>query len=215
MRKAKTHYDCWDLSTLLSILVGVEGLEIIRYRDRPLIGIFRAAPGTNYYSRNCANLPSHFKNTCYQIYDSILGDIENGSLKIIGGKSEKASMLGKRFFIHHIASWWRKRKVFYAGLLASINRESPSIFDQKTLGAVKDGKSKNSSGKKSDEHHKKCREIAKKLWKEDPDVTIADMIICNEIVNCCDGHIYAEGTLTNWINDLCPNRKPGRRPKPQ
>jgi hypothetical protein len=76
-----------------------------------------------------------------------------------------------------------------------------------------------SSAKKlrSNQRHKKqCRAIAERLWKEDPTRTIQDVILSDEITeNGCEGKIYGERTLRNWINDLCPNRRPGRRPKSQ
>jgi hypothetical protein len=62
---------------------------------------------------------------------------------------------------------------------------------------------------------KKCREIAKRLWERQPDFTIAGMINRSEMVRQArqpDGKPYSEMTIRNWIRDLCPNRKPGRRP---
>ena len=44
-------------------------------------------------------------------------------------------------------------------------------------------------------------------------MTIADMILRNEINEVTDSRVYAEKTLRNWLKDLCPNRKPGRRKK--
>jgi hypothetical protein len=63
---------------------------------------------------------------------------------------------------------------------------------------------------------KKCREIAKKIWEEDPSITIQEMMDRGEVVEITkrkDDQLFAEKTLRNWIKDLCPNRKPGRRPK--
>ena len=68
-------------------------------------------------------------------------------------------------------------------------------------------------GRESNKHHAACREVAKSLWEKDRSITIADMIICDEITAACDGHNYTEKIMRGWINDLCPNRKPGRRPK--
>jgi hypothetical protein len=62
-------------------------------------------------------------------------------------------------------------------------------------------------------HKIECRKVAERLWKKDPTTTIADMIMKDEIVNACDGKIYSEKTIRNWINILCPDRSPGRRPK--
>jgi hypothetical protein len=67
---------------------------------------------------------------------------------------------------------------------------------------------------RSNQIHKiKCREVAQKLWEEDPSITIADMIHKDNINEVFDGKVYAEKTIRNWIKDLCPNRSPGRRPK--
>ena len=62
-------------------------------------------------------------------------------------------------------------------------------------------------------HKKTCRRVAKKIWEKDATITIADMCICDEISEACNGEIYPEPTLRKWIKDLCPNRNPGRRPK--
>jgi hypothetical protein len=56
-----------------------------------------------------------------------------------------------------------------------------------------------------------CRKVAEKLWEKHPNMTIADMIMKDEIVKACENKIYAEKTIRDWIKDLCPNRSPGRR----
>lgn len=58
-----------------------------------------------------------------------------------------------------------------------------------------------------------CRRAAKAKWAKNPKITIADMILSNEINEACDKKLYSETALRKWIKDLCPNRKPGRRPK--
>jgi hypothetical protein len=58
-----------------------------------------------------------------------------------------------------------------------------------------------------------CRAAAQKIWFESPEITIDDMIRSDEITNACEGHIYDKPILRRWINDLCPNRKPGRPKK--
>jgi len=66
----------------------------------------------------------------------------------------------------------------------------------------------------SQECSKKCRQIAKRIWDRQPDFTIAAMVNHSEIVHQAkqlDGSPYSEATIRNWIRDLCPNRKPGRR----
>lgn len=63
-------------------------------------------------------------------------------------------------------------------------------------------------------HREKCRGIASLVWKKTPIMTIEDMVVSNEIKNHgCDGTVYNENTIRDWIKDLCPNRTPGRRPK--
>jgi hypothetical protein len=61
----------------------------------------------------------------------------------------------------------------------------------------------------------KCREIAAKLWKEDPTLTIVDMSENDKILEVTkqkNGKYYNDDTIRRWIKDLNPNPKPGRRP---
>jgi hypothetical protein len=62
-------------------------------------------------------------------------------------------------------------------------------------------------------HKVKCRKIAARIWENEPNVTIADMIWRDEIAEACENKTYNESTLRNWIKDLSPNRSPGRRPE--
>jgi hypothetical protein len=62
-------------------------------------------------------------------------------------------------------------------------------------------------------HRKKCRDVAEKLWAKDPAMTISNMFYNDEINKVFDGKTYADSTIRNWIKDLCPNRRPGRRKK--
>jgi hypothetical protein len=63
-------------------------------------------------------------------------------------------------------------------------------------------------------HRERCRAIAQMLWDQDPKITIADMIHRDEINKYgCEEKLYSEKTLRTWINDLAPDRSPGRRPK--
>jgi len=75
--------------------------------------------------------------------------------------------------------------------------------------------SKPSRSVHAQECSKKCREIAKRIWERQPDFTIAGMVNRSEIVRQAkqpDGSPYSEMTIRNWIRDLCPNPRPGRRP---
>jgi hypothetical protein len=69
---------------------------------------------------------------------------------------------------------------------------------------------------KNQRHREQCRTIAESIWKSNPDTTIAYMAINDEITGiACEGKLYAEKTIRDWVKDLCPNRDPGRRPKPE
>ena len=62
--------------------------------------------------------------------------------------------------------------------------------------------------------NRKCREIAKRIWDRQPDFTIAALVNHSEITRQArkpDGRPYSDLTIRNWIRDLCPNPKPGRR----
>jgi hypothetical protein len=62
---------------------------------------------------------------------------------------------------------------------------------------------------------KECRKIAQRIWDRQPDFTIAAMINHSEILHQArkpDGSYHSEMTIRNWIRDLCPNPKRGRRP---
>jgi hypothetical protein len=62
-------------------------------------------------------------------------------------------------------------------------------------------------------HKERCIAIAKLLWEMHPKMTIADMIQRDEINKiACEGKIYAEDTIRDWINKCSPDRSPGRRP---
>lgn len=65
-------------------------------------------------------------------------------------------------------------------------------------------------------HKEECRQIAKSIWDIMPDITIVGMIRTDEIRKIRGEkkpNPYTERTVREWVNDLCPNRKPGRRPK--
>ena len=76
-------------------------------------------------------------------------------------------------------------------------------------------KKKNGRHTESNKHKEEIRKVAKKIWKANKTMTIAGIIISDEInkVNKSDGKNYSKGTLRNWVKDLAPSNKPGRRPK--
>ena len=55
--------------------------------------------------------------------------------------------------------------------------------------------------------------VAKRLWEEDETLTIADITIHDDINETTkpNGKNFSEGTLREWIKDLAPSNKPGRR----
>jgi hypothetical protein len=57
----------------------------------------------------------------------------------------------------------------------------------------------------------RVREKAAELWESDSTITLADMVLREEIT-LITGKLYAEKTIRRYINDLCPNHNPGRRP---
>lgn len=62
-------------------------------------------------------------------------------------------------------------------------------------------------------HKLKVRKIAEKIWQNHPDMTIQELIMGDEINASTTPRVYTEKTLRNWIKDLAPNRRPGRRTK--
>ena len=67
-----------------------------------------------------------------------------------------------------------------------------------------------------DKQWQKCRKIAEQIWEVEPTLTIKSMIEREELIEPSkkkNGKFYADKTIREWINDLCPNRKPGRRSK--
>lgn len=60
-------------------------------------------------------------------------------------------------------------------------------------------------------HRLKVREIAKTLWQNNSDWTIQKLIENDKVTGATTPRIYSVRTLRNWIKDLAPNRRPGRR----
>jgi len=71
------------------------------------------------------------------------------------------------------------------------------------------------NGRESVRHRERCRTLAAYFWQQDPSRTIEDVIRAPELKQIAlDGQTYGSKTLRDWINDLCPNRLPGRRKTP-
>jgi hypothetical protein len=64
-------------------------------------------------------------------------------------------------------------------------------------------------------HRDAVRDSAKTKWEKDESLTIRDVIDSDDINAATSPVIYNEKTLRDWVKDLAPNRKPGRRPKKQ
>ena len=62
-------------------------------------------------------------------------------------------------------------------------------------------------------HKIAARTVAEEIWKTNPKITISDMGTIDQVTNACEGKIYSEKTLRNWLHDLHPNPKPGRPKK--
>jgi hypothetical protein len=94
------------------------------------------------------------------------------------------------------------------------------LFDYKeVVGVEKELESEREIKLRPNQKHKEeCRKIASSIWKQTPALTIADMIRRDEIRIIREKKgpkPYTEDTIRGWIRDLCPNPKPGRRPKPK
>jgi hypothetical protein len=65
--------------------------------------------------------------------------------------------------------------------------------------------------RESQRHLERCRALAEWIWQSTPDMTISDMVR-HDAINAigCENRLYVDGTIRNWIKDLCPNPKPGR-----
>lgn len=76
-------------------------------------------------------------------------------------------------------------------------------------------KAKKQSGRHavSNKHKEEVRKIAKKVWKANGTMTIADMVNSDEVKQATDDINYSKGTLRNWVKDLATSNKSGRRPK--
>jgi hypothetical protein len=127
-------------------------------------------------------------------------------------------------FIEEYETAFKRPDFSYAHLWDLKLRYADKLLDDSqkrtTILAAPDEKINSTTSDTSSRHSSKvklmCREVAKKLWDADAEITIADMCVCDEISEVAkqkSGELYKEGTIAKWIKDLCPNRQPGRRPK--
>lgn len=70
---------------------------------------------------------------------------------------------------------------------------------------------KRPSGRQSQIDKDAFREAAKQCWEKNPDSTIEDLISSDQTNRVLNRRSYHDKTLRNWIKDLAPNRRPGRR----
>ena len=59
---------------------------------------------------------------------------------------------------------------------------------------------------------KRCQEVARKLWKQDPTIKITPMSKKQEVRAAC-GNSYEQRTIRGWIRELAPSHEPGRPKK--
>jgi hypothetical protein len=119
-----------------------------------------------------------------------------------------------RYFIQVLLNSYYRRDEVYERL----SPESEPVQDQEPAqpAMVADQVQVAVKGRKltPEQRHKiDSRAAAQKIWSESPGMTIQDMIQRDEIANACEGVVYGEKTIRNWIKDLAPNRKPGRPKK--
>lgn len=90
----------------------------------------------------------------------------------------------------------------------------PSDADEVEGAPPQPAGAKSANSQSTQKVSEKCREIARRIWERQPDFSIAAMINHSEIIRQArkpDGSPYSEITIRNWIRDLCPNPRPGRR----
>jgi hypothetical protein len=93
----------------------------------------------------------------------------------------------------------------------SLEKNSPNL--RQTTGIRPGNKTGDKRLRPNQRHKIECRKVAGELWKADPDLSIVEISKRKEIWDACEKEHYTPKTIRNWINDLCPNRNPGRRPK--
>jgi hypothetical protein len=119
------------------------------------------------------------------------------------------------------AKWMAEEDIFEA-LRSLGEKPSPTaeLFIELALGKTGNptkhsAKTKANKGRwaEAKKHRAAVRKVAKKFWEEDDTRTIVYIIDDDEIniIKKSDGTNYSEGTLRNWIKDLAPSNKPGRR----
>jgi hypothetical protein len=88
---------------------------------------------------------------------------------------------------------------------------SETLYFQAEVERIKSDKKKKAKLRPDQKHKLLVRTVAEAIWKEDPEITITEMVRRDEINLVCEGKSYTDKTIRKWIADLCPNRNPGRR----
>jgi len=117
------------------------------------------------------------------------------------------------------ANWVVEENIFEAWLNLG-QKVSPfaELFIELALGKTGNltkhsAKNKSNRGrwKDRDKHREEVRKISRKLWKQNKDLTIADVIRHDDINKVAPNK--ADSTLRSWTKDLAPSNKPGRPKK--
>jgi hypothetical protein len=116
------------------------------------------------------------------------------------------------------AKWVVEKNIFEAWIeLGEEVSPSAKLFIElvhgKTDNPAHSAKTKANKGRWAERNKQKeaARKVAKKLWKQNKDLTIADVTRHDDINKAAPNK--AESTLRGWIKDLAPSNKPGRPKK--
>ena len=115
------------------------------------------------------------------------------------------------------AKWVAEEDIFEA-LIGLDEKPSPiaELFIDLVLGKT-DNPLHSAKTKANKDRYAKEKEAvqkaAKRLWEEDDTLTIAGITLHDDINKTTkpNGKNFSEGTLREWIKDLAPSNKPGRR----
>jgi hypothetical protein len=115
------------------------------------------------------------------------------------------------------ANWVAEKNMFEVWIALG-EKVSPSaeLFIELVLGKTDNpahlAKTKANKGRYAKEKEAVLK-VAKRLWEEDDTLTIADITLHDDINETTkpNGKNFSEGTLREWIKDLAPSNKPGRR----
>ena len=115
------------------------------------------------------------------------------------------------------AKWVAEENIFQAWIeLGEKVSPSAELFIDLVLGKTDNpahsAKTKANKGRYAKEKEAVLK-VAKRLWEEDETLTIADITLHDDINKTTkpNSKNFSEGTLREWIKDLAPSNKPGRR----